>query len=413
MDRTREKTPTRVKSRPADLGRYNWLAGVLLVGTLFASCASVRERTPVPEDLVEVAAVPGIPRARFFGEDTPAWLDEEVQEIVQRRASDPALRDREYSGCYLAISGGGANGAFGAGLLNGWTAAGTRPSFDMVTGISTGALTAPFAFLGPEYDHVLEEVYTTLQTSDVLEKRRILKGLTGDAMADSAPLQRMIAKYVDEDLKQKIAQEYYAGRELLVATTNVDAGRSVVWSLASIAASDAPNALELMRSVMLASASIPGAFPPVIIEVEADGQRYDEMHVDGGASSQVFLYPAELDWRSVTDTLEMTGEQYVYVIRNGRLSPRWEATEAKLGPIVGRTISTLITTQGVGDLYRIFIGARRDGLEFRLASIPDDFNEESKEAFDPEYMKKLYDLGFQMAKAGYPWDTTPPGMAQP
>ena len=147
METTRKAgTATRVTSRPIAPGQSSRRTGIVLIASLFASCAAVRDRNPVPEELVEVAAVPGIPRARFFGDTSPAWLDEEVREIEERRASDPALRDKEYSGCYLAISGGGSNGAFGAGLLNGWSEAGTRPSFDLVTGISTGALIAPFAF---------------------------------------------------------------------------------------------------------------------------------------------------------------------------------------------------------------------------------------------------------------------------
>lgn len=387
--------------------------GIVLGLCLAAGCATVRERRPVPEELAERAVIPGIPRARFFGDTVPPWLDESLRELERRRIEDPDREVPERSGCYLAISGGGANGAYGAGLLKGWTESGTRPLFDMVTGISTGALTAPFAFLGPEYDQQLEEVYTTIRTEDIVELRGTIEGLTGDAMADTGPLRQLIARYVNEEVRQAIAREHGKGRGLLVATTNLDAGRPVIWSLGRIAASDDPNALELIHSVLLASASIPGAFPPVYIDVEVDGERYDEMHVDGGAASQVFLYPASLDWRRVTEALEIRGEQHVYVIRNSLLQPQWKVVKPTLFPIVGRTIDTLIKTQGVGDLYRIYLGAQRDGLNYRLAYIPDGFEEVPAEAFDPVYMRKLFDFAREKAKNGYPWDEAPPGMTPP
>lgn len=165
--------------------------------------------------------------------------------------------------------------------------------------------------------------------------------------------------------------------------------------------------------MLLASASIPGAFPPVYIEVDANGQRYDEMHVDGGASSQVFLYPAALDWRELSAQLGIKGEGRVYVIRNAELAPDWQAVKPKLAPISGRTISSLIRTQGTGDLYRIYLGTQRDGLDYNLASIPGDFDEKPTEPFDPEYMQKLFDLGYRLAKAGYPWGKAPPGLEPP
>ena len=177
-----------------------------------------------------------------------------------------------------------------------------------------------------------------------------------------------------------------------------------------IADSGVPGAGDLIRDIMLASASIPVNFPPVSIEVEAGGRRYEELHVDGGIVSQVFLYPLGLDWRRLEEKLAVKGTPQVYLIRNSMMDPRWVATERKLITIGVRSLYSLIRSQGLGDVYKIFLGAKRDGLDFNLAYIPRDFNAVPNEAFDMEYMNKLFELGYNMAKQGYPWEETPPGL---
>ena len=375
---------------------------------LLAACGSIPDRNAVPPDLGEDAVIPGIPLARYWGDEPKnsarlihAMSREEILETF------PGIVDRPHD--YLAVSGGGANGAFGAGLLNGWTEAGTRPEFAIVTGISTGALIAPFAFLGSEYDGVLKKFYTTTKTEDVLEKRRYLRGLTSDAMADSAPLKKLLAELIDEELLDKIAKEHLRGRRLMVGTVNLDAMRPVVWNMGEIAVSDSPRRLELFRSVLLASASIPGAFPPVIIPVKAGGKMYDEIHVDGGVCAQVFLLPVGLDWDLIREKFAVQGDPRIWVIRNSILAPKWESLELGLMTLVGRSISSLIHTQGLGDIYRIWFDARENGMDFNVAFMPADFDMEMKEAFDPEYMSALFDEGFRLAKDGYPWMKSPPG----
>ena len=160
---------------------------------------------------------------------------------------------------------------------------------------------------------------------------------------------------------------------------------------------------------MRASAAIPIAFPPVIIPVEANGQRYDEMHVDGGTGSQVFVYPAATNWKEITKKLKAKGRPQVYVIRNAFLEPDYNGVVRSLMPIAGRSIDSLIRTQGIGDLYQIYALCKRDDNDFNLAYIPSDFTEVPTEGFDPVYMKKLYERGFNMAVKGYPWTHTPPG----
>ncbi len=281
----------------------------------------------------------------------------------------------------------------------------------MVTGVSTGALTAPFAFLGSNYDELLEKVYTTTTTKDVAEKRGLLAAAFGDSIADTKPLAGLIAKYITPEVIQAIAQEHQKGRRLLIGTVNLDAGRSVIWNIGAIAQSDHPQKTQLIHDLMRASAAIPVAFPPVVIPVESQGSPYDEMHVDGGTGSQVFVYPAAIDWRKITKKLKVQGVPQVYVIRNSFLDPDYQGMIRNVVPIASRTIDSLIRTQGIGDLYQIYTLCKRDGNDFNLAYIPSDFIEEPSEGFDPIYMKKLFALGYNMAVKGYPWKSEPPGFA--
>jgi predicted acylesterase/phospholipase RssA len=308
---------------------------------------------------------------------------------------------------YLAISGGGDNGAFGAGLLNGWTAAGTRPEFKVVTGVSTGALIAPFAFLGPKYDPVLEKVYTTSSQRDIFKKRGLIKGVFSDGMADTRPLAKLIASYVNQEFLDEIAAQRARGRLLLVGTANLDTLEPVIWDMTAIASSRAPNAVALFRSILLASASIPGAFPPVMIEVNAEGAPHAEMHVDGGTMAQVFLYPPSFKFSKTDPALQR--KRIVYIIRNARLDADWASVERRTLSIATRAIASLTRTQGIGDLHRIYLTARRDGIDFNLAFIPASFNTPHHEEFDTNYMKALFATGKEMAEAGYQWQKYPPG----
>jgi predicted acylesterase/phospholipase RssA len=377
------------------------------------ACISVPPRNAVPEEKVDQATVPGGSAARMWGDSLPTNIERRIE--ILKNQMDASGEDDVYTRerHYLSISGGGANGAFGAGLLKGWSESGNRPEMTIVTGISTGALIAPFAFIGSDYDDELELLYTTMSTSDVLKKRSLIAGLTSDALADTSPMRELLLKHVDEQMIEEIAQEYARGRRLLIGTTNLDAKRPVIWNIGAIAAVGTDESAQLIRDVMLASASIPGVFPPVRIRVQVGNQEYDELHVDGGVSSQVFLYPAQIDLRDAAKILGVSGKQTIYVIRNSILRPRWSKVEPKLRPVTLASISTLIRTQGIGDLYRIYLGAKRDQIPFRLAYIPRDAKFESKETFDPKYMRALFDLGYELSRNGYEWATSPPGIVLP
>jgi predicted acylesterase/phospholipase RssA len=388
------------------------LITVGLLTLIMTGCSSTPDRQSqhiLPIDLISQAAIPGVPEARFWGDEWPKWSQErfDTWTAAETKKHLPALYDVPHN--YLAISGGGANGAFGAGLLAGWTATGTRPEFSMVTGVSTGALTAPFAFLGSDYDDELKRVFTTTSTEDVALERNLISVLLSDSMTDTAPLKELIASYITPEIIDAIGEEHKKGRRLFIGTVNLDAARSVIWNIGAIAVSDYPDKNLLIREIMRASAAIPVAFPPVMIPVEADGQQYKEMHVDGGTGSQVFVYPAAVNWKVITKKLKVKGDPSVYVIRNAFLNPDYNGVIRSVMPIAGRSIESLIRTQGIGDLYQIYALCKRDGNDFNLAYIPADFTVVPTEGFDPVYMGQLYERGYNMSIEGYPWEHTPPG----
>jgi predicted acylesterase/phospholipase RssA len=278
-----------------------------------------------------------------------------------------------------------------------------------VTGVSTGALIAPFAFLGPAYDDSLKRLYTEVSPSDIEKKRSLIAALASDALADNAPLRRLVEKEVDQGFLEAVAAEHHKGRMLLIATTDLDARQSVLWNMTKIAASGDPKALDLFRSIMIGSAAIPGAFPPMMIDVAANGRPYQEMHVDGGTMAQVFVYPPSLQVKQTSQQYHVARERRAYVIRNARLDPEWAEVDRRTLSIAGRAISSLIQTQGIGDLYRIYLEAERDGIDFNLAYIPPTFNAPHREQFDTSYMRALYQTGYDLAARGYPWEKVPPG----
>jgi predicted acylesterase/phospholipase RssA len=397
------------------MSRYAaWISlPITMVLLLNQACVSVPPRlSAVPSSLTAKAEIPGMPGVRYVpGGDMTDLLKISVEGLQREQdyLASQGHKGQLPPAVFLAISGGGDNGAFTAGLLNGWTADGTRPEFKLVTGISTGALIAPFAFLGPKYDATLKKVYTTISPKDVMKARSFIAGVFGDAMADNAPLWKLTRKSVNADLLKAIAEEYAKGRFLLVGTADLDARRPIIWDMGKIATYGGPEALELFVSIMIASASIPAGFPPVMIDVEADGKRYQEMHVDGGTMAQVFAYPAVLSAKGMARATGTTRQRTLYVIRNARLDPNWAQVERKTMSIAGRAVSSLIHTQGIGDLYRMYATTQRDGVDYNLAFIPSSFNAPHKEDFDTEYMRQLYDVGYEMASKGFPWLKAPPG----
>ena len=393
----------------------------LLVFLGLSGCALPERLLAVPKALTTQAKmtegdVTGPANIRFWVNQDPDPLAKEGLESLRRERQ--YLARSGHTGplppvAFLAISGGSDNGAFAAGLLNGWTAAGDRPEFKVVTGVSTGALIAPLAFLGPEYDDELKTAYTTISKKDVYEERGLLAALFDDGLVDSHPLLKLISTYVTPELLTRIGAEYAKGRLLLVGTTDLDSRQPVIWNMTAIAAIGDPGALDLFRKILVASASVPGVFPPVMFNVEADGTPYQEMHVDGGAMAQVILYPPYFSLGEFADENQAERRRTLYLIRNARLDPDWATVDRGVLDIAGRAVSSLIYSQGLGDLYRIYLVTQRDGFDYNLAYIDSDFTAPHEEEFDTAYMRQLYDYGYEQARGGYPWRKYPPAYAPP
>jgi hypothetical protein len=243
------------------------------------------------------AVVPGFPDVRAWGDTAEGF-----RKVVPSS-----------NGAWLAMSGGGADGAFAAGLLNGWTQSGKRPEFSVVTGVSIGALLAPYAFLGPKYDEDMRQSIVSITGADIFEDRP-----TQESFLDTWPLRRFLEKRVTPELVANIAAEHRKGRRLLVVTTNADAGRRVVWDMGAIAEKGDEAAVKLFREVLLASSAIPGFFTPVLIDVEANGKKFQELHIDGSVTSPFFVGPEAL--LEPGSDLKLPATE-LYIVLNGRMSP--------------------------------------------------------------------------------------------
>lgn len=386
--------------------KINVFTALLLTCLGLSGCMpQVMIRQPLPEEYADSVDIHGIPFARFWGDQVP---DQLLERIAQLQPDWDSFASDSFD--ILAISGGGANGAFGAGLLVGWTAAGDRPKFRIVTGISTGALIAPFAFLGPDMDARLERFYTTTSTRDILTRRNLLFLLRLDSAADSTPLRNKLLDLFSPEMIAAIAAEHKKGRRLYIGTTHLDAGRPMIWNIGEIARNNKPGVAALLADIFLASVSVPGVFPPVYIQVEANGRTYDEMHVDGGTSSQVFFFPSALRAEKFMKNIQMEDRKLrIFVIRNSRLVADWVAVPPRVPAIAHRSVSALIRSQGNGDVNQIYLRSLWDGIDFNLAFIPQSFTLEPQEDFDTEYMRALFDLGFKQAREGFPWQRGPIG----
>lgn len=396
--------------QPERLPPLRRAAMLFLAALLMTGCASYIRLDPPPATETEDIPVLGLPNARFWLDASPERLIREGRMMAEREAAAAQGRPLGPQN-FLALSGGGDNGAFGAGMMLGWTASGTRPQFNMVTGISAGALIAPFAFLGPDYDPALRDVFTGQRAQDILLLPRqvaaVFSLFFGEAIADTSPLSRLIARHANEEMLAAIAAEYAKGRLLLIGTTNLDVQRPVVWNIGAIAASGHPDALGLFRRILLASASIPGAFPPVLVEVQHQGRVFQEMHVDGGATMQVFLYPPTINLRGEERGRWGPRQRTAHVIRNGRVDVEASRTPRGVLSITRRSAATLLHYSGLGDISRIHLTTQRDGVGFRVAYIGREFDHPRREPFDPAYMRALFDYGFERGRLSDGWRNEP------
>jgi hypothetical protein len=335
-----------------------------------------RERATFSVEDEDTAVLPGIADARVWGDS-----EAEFAHLLPQA-----------SGPWLAISGGGADGAYGGGVLAGWTQTGARPEFAVVTGTSIGALIAPFAFLGSRYDDEIRKNFTTMTAADIFEDRA-----TDDSLFDHWPLKRQVEQRVSAKLLAEIAVEHAHGRRLFVATTNLDAGRRVIWNMGAIAARGDEKGLKLFREVLLASCSIPGFFSPVGIEVEANGKRFQEMHGDGTLTAPFFVVPESMLSASAAARPPLS---QVYVIVNSKLGPEFKMPERNIPGVLGRSIGVALTSALRTEVALLSVGARRHGVELRIAHVDPAFNYPSRGPFDGKYMQALYEFGVAAGKKG-------------
>ena len=384
---------------------------LLLTACALSACAGAAARNAVPEPFLMAAEVPGNKDVRIWADPDEATLRRFISNnIAQARKAKPSefRNGARPNISFLALSGGGADGAYGAGFLNGWSRTGTRPEFRIVTGVSAGALIAPFAFLGPKYDATLRQLFTTHSTED-FARPQVLAGLLGGiSVADGNGLKNLIARYADMRMLREVAREHRKGRRLYIATTNIDAERGVIWDMGAIAVRNDRRALKLFRDVLLASASIPGVFGPVEIPVRANGKLRQEYHVDGGLFAQVFFMPIRLLISPIDRRFGVRPNRTIYVLRNGRVEPEYEVVQPKTVSISARSLSAIIKSQSRNDLLNIYFSAQRNKMKFRLSSIPEDFDVKSEEPFDTNYIKALFNRGLREGRSQNRWRNKPP-----
>jgi hypothetical protein len=363
---------------------------VVVVALLGAGCSTIRQ--PYSQADYAKARIAGMPHVR-------EWADNSRQSLLRLTTSGAPST-------VLTLSGGGAEGAYGAGFLAGWSDSGSRPRFDIVTGTSVGALMAPFAFLGADYDPALKDIFTSGRIESLLRLDGI-NGVIGSGVFKTEPLKQLIEHYADDALLDAIAAQHRKGRLLFVVTANIDAQRAVIWNMTAIAASDHPGRLDLFRRVLIASASIPGIFAPTFIDVETDGKRFSEMHVDGSVISNVPAVPETL----LLDKLPVrtTARPRLYIIVNGKLAPDFDVVADGTLSIVARSFFTTVKANTRNTLIATYEFAQRNAWEFRATAIEHEHViATSSFNFDATYLRDLFAYGYARGRSGRAWQTTLP-----
>ncbi len=390
------------KSSPSEFGRLGAIGrryfSLAMIAFVLAAC-SFLPREPFTAREQAIAEIPGIPAARFWLDGSEAEFQRFLRGTVLA-SPGPATESFDI----LALSGGAYDGAFGAGVMGGWTTTGTRPKFTFVTGVSAGALIAPFAFLGPGYDGEMQKAFSEDAAEDLGDLGNILT-LLGTVDTRHEMLVTLVDKFVDQHLLQAVAAEHAKGRRLLILTTNLDAQRGVVWDMGAIAAGGMQYR-ELFRNVLVASASIPGLFGPTYIEVQANGHAFREMHVDGGATSQVFVLP-DIAFVNGRRTADPKVRPRVWIIMNNHITPQFEVVQSGLLSTVSRSFSTLIKNDAKSTLLATaaFVGSDH----FNLTFIDNAFgnwlaaNPGVKPGFNAVYMQSLYRFGFEKGQSARLW----------
>lgn len=360
-----------------------------------------------------IAGCSSLPRTPYTATDAETTRVLDLTDL-RRYADEPASNFRvsgpanmmQGKRTYLALSGGGADGAFGAGVLNGWTETGTRPVFTIVSGVSTGALIAPFAFLGSAYDATLREVYTSGVAQSLLDAPNPFNAIFGAGLFGNKRLRELVAGYIDANFVGKVAAEYAKGRMLFIVTTNLDSQRTAIWDMGRIASLGIPASVGLFQDVVAASASLPVVFPPMMVAVEANGRRFEEMHVDGGVTAPVLTLPEAFLLRDAK--LGPAGDLDLYILINNKVEREFQVVPNTTIGIAARSTSTMTKLQTRSILYNTYGFARRNRYGYHLTYIEGDRPISPTSGFDTAYMRELFEYGYERGRGGGLWSTSPP-----
>jgi predicted patatin/cPLA2 family phospholipase len=356
--------------------------------------------------LLALGACTSLPRTPYTAAEASTSRVLDIDGL-RRYADEPVTKfSFPVTRSYLALSGGGADGAYGVGVLNGWSAAGTRPTFSVVSGVSTGGLIAPFAFLGSQYDDTLREVYTSGIAESLLSDPSIMRVLFSSGLFGNKRLRELVARYVGPEILEQVARENAKGRRLLVVTTDLDTQRTAIWDMGKIAAVGTPEALKLFRDVMAASASIPLVFPPIMIDAEGQRRKFQEMHVDGGVTSPVLTLPEALLFQD--SRLPGTAKMDIYILVNKKIERNFELVSNSTIDVASRSLSAITQSQTRSIIFSTYDFAKRNRLGFHLSYIARDYPAPPTEGFDTAYMRALYQYGYEKAASGQAWASTLP-----
>jgi len=331
-----------------------------------------------------------------------------VGTAIAQKADDYNTSSERVPFNILTLSGGGARGAYGAGLIYGWSERGNMPEFDIITGISTGAIMSIFIFAGGDELKKIKKFYTTLTTEDIYTSS-IFSFFSSVTINDTEPFRQLLASEIDDKLLSRVAKEYAKGRRLYIGTTNLDTGQLVVWDMGAIASSNRKDKLQHYRDIVYASSAIPILFAPQFFEVPVNDKPYYQMHVDGGIYSYVFMIGLFVNWDEVLDLKEDAKRDFdvtLYAVANRKYRQRHEYTPAKQNPTEVIRALLLTETDLLFDrsMYRLYKMTIDRGFKFRMATVPTDIDlVKLPTQFNPDEMSKLFDIGCASGINGYQW----------
>ncbi|MEH6452365.1 MAG: patatin-like phospholipase family protein [Psychromonas sp.] len=376
---------------------------VILAIFIIAGCAT--RPTPLPESYSQ--ELPWGALDLDINNHNPHYtLRRSLGDVIENKFLQPNQNDLNI----LALSGGGSGGAFGAGVLNGWKDHGSMPNFDVVTAISTGSIMATYAFLGGEHIDKLDTIFNNLSTADLYKSSWL--GIFNDAtLSDPSPLKRSLEEHINEEVLAEVAVQHKKGRRLYIGSTNLDTGQLVIWDMGAIASSGRNDKVQRYRDIVYASSAVPIIFPPHFFEIDIEGEKYSQMHVDGGVHSNVFMLGMFIDW---VHELKVTKEQrskvnanlYIVANKKYRERHRYNPVPLEIRAVLNSFIYVEMDLLFDRSVSRIYHSAKERGINFHMASIPQDSEHiKSTLEFVPSEMREIYKLGYENALSGYDWQT--------